>query len=249
MTTDPHKAREWLEDWTDVTGVEGLVVKAMNQRDRPRARDRAWTKIRRRDTTEAIIGAITRPTLLILGRHDPTRHLRPIGRTVPLRPDAARQLAEHLTPAGAGHPPGPTRSSRRHGAPTTSSTPPSSSPASSQRSAPTPPSTGAAYTGTRSGTCASARTRPSMTCPGSAGARPQLGSRLTWPIPGATGRRRRSSMGRPGRRRGTSGVRRGLCEPSVPHRLRAGGRGGLGRAGQGRGPAGRYRSHMRAPRA
>ncbi|MFD9574906.1 ATP-dependent DNA ligase [Streptomyces sp. NPDC059982] len=108
MTTDPDKAREWLEDWTDVTGVEGLVVKAMNQRYRPGVRDRAWTKIRRRNTTEAIIGAITgtlnRPQLLILGRHDPTGHLRPIGRTVPLRPDTARELAEHLTPASSGHP-------------------------------------------------------------------------------------------------------------------------------------------------
>ncbi|MFF8280714.1 hypothetical protein ACF05T_32405 [Streptomyces lateritius] len=108
MTTDPDKAQEWLEDWTDVTGVEGLVVKALNQRYRPGVRDRAWTKIRRRDTTEAIIGAITdtlaRPQLLILGRHDPTGRLRPIGRTVPLRPDAARQLAEHLTPASSGHP-------------------------------------------------------------------------------------------------------------------------------------------------
>ncbi|WP_051833552.1 hypothetical protein [Streptomyces katrae] len=95
MTTDPDKAREWLEDRTDVTGVEGLVVKAMNQRYRPGARDRAWIKIRRRTTTEAIIGAITgtltRPQLLILGCHDPTGRLRPIGRTVPLRPDAARQ--------------------------------------------------------------------------------------------------------------------------------------------------------------
>ncbi|WP_405786600.1 hypothetical protein OG753_40130 [Streptomyces sp. NBC_00029] len=24
MTTDPAKAREWLEDWTDVSGGEGL---------------------------------------------------------------------------------------------------------------------------------------------------------------------------------------------------------------------------------
>ncbi|MFF5939016.1 ATP-dependent DNA ligase [Streptomyces sp. NPDC012508] len=71
MTTDPDKAREWLEDWTDVTGITGTL---------------------------------THPQLLILGRHDPTGRLRPIGRTVPLRPDAARQLAEHLTPAGTGHP-------------------------------------------------------------------------------------------------------------------------------------------------
>ncbi|MGW0402100.1 ATP-dependent DNA ligase [Streptomyces sp. NPDC003002] len=108
MTTDPAKAREWLEDWTDVTGVEGLVVKALNHRYRPGARDRAWTKIRRGSTAEAITGAITgtltRPQLLILGRHDRTGRLRPIGRTVPLRPAAARELAEHLTPAAVGHP-------------------------------------------------------------------------------------------------------------------------------------------------
>ncbi|WP_053675841.1 hypothetical protein [Streptomyces sp. WM4235] len=48
MTTDVAKAREWLGDWTDVSGVEGLVVKGMSQRYRPGAR--AWTKIRRRDT-------------------------------------------------------------------------------------------------------------------------------------------------------------------------------------------------------
>ncbi|MFD3780323.1 hypothetical protein [Streptomyces sp. NPDC058612] len=27
MTTDPDRAREWLEDWTDVSGVEGILVK------------------------------------------------------------------------------------------------------------------------------------------------------------------------------------------------------------------------------
>ncbi|MGW9368857.1 hypothetical protein ACWGVR_02365 [Streptomyces xanthophaeus] len=43
MTTDPDKAREWLEDWTDVSGVEGILIKNMNQCCRPGARDRAWT--------------------------------------------------------------------------------------------------------------------------------------------------------------------------------------------------------------
>ncbi|MGW7027128.1 hypothetical protein ACWGFX_08065 [Streptomyces xanthophaeus] len=79
----------------------------MGQHYRPGARDRAWTKIRRRNTTEAVIGAITgtlaRPQLLVLGRHDATGRLRSVGRTVPLRPDAARTLAEQLTPAGPGH--------------------------------------------------------------------------------------------------------------------------------------------------
>lgn len=106
MTTDPATAREWLEEWTDVSGVEGLVVKKMNQRYLPGSR--GWTKIRSRDSTEAIIGAITgtltRPQFLVLGRHDATGRLRPICRTVPLRPDAARQLAEHLALAGPGHP-------------------------------------------------------------------------------------------------------------------------------------------------
>ena len=106
MTTDLAKAREWLGTWTDVSGVEGLVIKNMEQRYLPRTR--AWTKVRRRDTTEAIIGAITgtltRPPLLILGRHDSTGRLRTVGRTVPLRPDQARQVAEHLTPAAPGHP-------------------------------------------------------------------------------------------------------------------------------------------------
>ncbi|MER5775505.1 hypothetical protein ABT144_14645 [Streptomyces sp. NPDC002039] len=106
MTADPAKAWEWLDDWTDVSGVEGLVIKGMSRRYRPGAR--AWTKIRRRGTTEAIIGAITgtltRPQLLILGRHDQSGRLHGIGRTVPLRPDAARLVAEHLTPADPGHP-------------------------------------------------------------------------------------------------------------------------------------------------
>ncbi|WP_374104447.1 hypothetical protein [Streptomyces sp. ISL-43] len=52
MATDMAEAGEWLESWTDVSGVEGLVVKNMTQPHRPAAR--GWTKIRRRDTTEAI---------------------------------------------------------------------------------------------------------------------------------------------------------------------------------------------------
>ncbi|GHI68823.1 hypothetical protein Snoj_27410 [Streptomyces nojiriensis] len=106
MTTDLARAREWLESWTDVSGVEGILVKPLNGRYLPGYR--GWTKIRRRDTTEAIVGAITgtltRPGLLVLGRHDHDGRLRAVGRTVPLRPDAARQVAEHLTAAAPGHP-------------------------------------------------------------------------------------------------------------------------------------------------
>ncbi|WP_240802107.1 RNA ligase family protein [Streptomyces sp. A1136] len=106
MTTDAAKAREWLESWTDVSGVEGIVVKPQS-RYMPGHRG-AWTKVRRRDTTEAITGAITgtltRPQLLVLGRHDPDGRLRAVGRTVPLRTEAAHLVAEHLTVADSGRP-------------------------------------------------------------------------------------------------------------------------------------------------
>ncbi|MFJ2598975.1 ATP-dependent DNA ligase [Streptomyces erythrochromogenes] len=100
------KAREWLESWTDVSGVEGILVKPLNSRYLPGYR--GWTKIRRRDTAETIVGAITgtltRPQLLVLGRHNTGGRLRAVGRTVPLRPDTARQVAEHLAAAAPGHP-------------------------------------------------------------------------------------------------------------------------------------------------
>ncbi|OKK10615.1 DNA ligase [Streptomyces sp. CB00455] len=107
MTTDAAKARAWLESWTEVSGVEGIVVKPLTSRYLPGHRG-AWTKVRRRDTTEAIIGAITgtltRPQLLVLGRHDQDGRLRAVGRTVPLRTEAARLVAEHLTAAVRRHP-------------------------------------------------------------------------------------------------------------------------------------------------
>ncbi|THA28111.1 ATP-dependent DNA ligase [Streptomyces sp. A1547] len=107
MTTDPAKAREWLESWTDVSGVEGILCKPQTSRYMPGHRG-AWTKGRRRDTTEAIIGAttgtLTRPQLLLLGRHDQTGRLRTVGRTVPLRTEAAHLVAEHLAAADPGHP-------------------------------------------------------------------------------------------------------------------------------------------------
>ncbi|MFF9212907.1 MULTISPECIES: ATP-dependent DNA ligase [unclassified Streptomyces] len=105
-TDDPATAQEWLASWTRVPGVEGLIIRGTEQHYLRGAR--ALYKVRRRDTTEAIIGAITgpleHPQTLILGRYDDTGHLRPVGRSTPLRNDAARQLAERLTPAGPRHP-------------------------------------------------------------------------------------------------------------------------------------------------
>nr|WP_263301927.1 hypothetical protein [Streptomyces purpurogeneiscleroticus] len=68
---------------------------------------RALYKVRRRDTTEAVIGAITgrlgQPQTLVLGRYDDTGQLRAVGRSTPLCPDAVRELAGRLRPAGPGH--------------------------------------------------------------------------------------------------------------------------------------------------
>ncbi|MEU3407634.1 ATP-dependent DNA ligase [Streptomyces sp. NPDC006670] len=106
MTTDLAKAREWLESRTDVFGVEGIVCKPLNSKYLPGYQ--GWTKIKRRDATEAIVGAITgsltRPQLLVLGRHDNLGRLRAVGRTVPLRPHLSQQVSEHLAPAYPGHP-------------------------------------------------------------------------------------------------------------------------------------------------
>ncbi|MFJ8159985.1 ATP-dependent DNA ligase [Streptomyces sp. NPDC096136] len=107
MTTDLVKAEQWLEEWSGTeTGLEGIVVKPMRQPYQPGCR--GWYKLRRRDTTEALIGAVTgtlaRPHLLLLGRHDSHGHLHPVGRTGPLRPEAARLVAGSLIPADEGHP-------------------------------------------------------------------------------------------------------------------------------------------------
>ncbi|MCB5164987.1 ATP-dependent DNA ligase [Streptomyces bambusae] len=106
MTTDLVEAEEWLEAATDLTGVEGIVVKAMDQPYQPGRK--GWYKLRRRDTTEAVIGAITgspaRPRLLLLGRRDPQGRLLPIGRTAPLRAEDARLVGGNLRPAADDHP-------------------------------------------------------------------------------------------------------------------------------------------------
>ncbi|MEU6895893.1 ATP-dependent DNA ligase [Streptomyces sp. NPDC046557] len=102
MTTDLIKAQKWLESWTYVSGLEGIVVKAMNQPYQPGYR--GWYKLRRRDTVEAITGTLLRPQLLLLGRHDTHDRLHSVGRTVPLRPEAAHLVGENLTAADPDHP-------------------------------------------------------------------------------------------------------------------------------------------------
>lgn len=108
MTRDRAVAEEWLRDWTEVSGLEGVVLKPVSGRYTPGKRQGGWVKIRRRDTTEAIVGAVTgtvaRPQLLVLGRYDDHGRLRSVGRTTVLRPEMARQFTGRLTPARPDHP-------------------------------------------------------------------------------------------------------------------------------------------------
>ncbi|MEU0037589.1 ATP-dependent DNA ligase [Streptomyces sp. NPDC006333] len=103
-TTDPDTIREWLT-WTTV-GVEGVVLKRLDEPYRPAAR--SWRKYKVRETTEAIVGAITgspvAPRTLLLGRYDDQERLQYIGRTTPLPRTAGVALAGLLTAARAVHP-------------------------------------------------------------------------------------------------------------------------------------------------
>ncbi|MGW1809084.1 ATP-dependent DNA ligase [Streptomyces sp. NPDC002078] len=105
-TSDVRTAQEWLTSWTRVPGVEGLVIRGRDQRYLPGVR--GWYKIRRRNTTEGIVGAITgtlpRPQSLLLGRYDQGGALQLVARSTLLYPEAARRLAGRLTAARPGHP-------------------------------------------------------------------------------------------------------------------------------------------------
>ncbi|WP_053677847.1 hypothetical protein [Streptomyces sp. XY66] len=84
------EAQQWLESWTEISGVEGIVLKAMNQPCR--LGHRGWYKLRKRNTTGVIIGVITgiliRPQLLLGGPVAVAQH-RSIGRTAALSAELA----------------------------------------------------------------------------------------------------------------------------------------------------------------
>jgi ATP-dependent DNA ligase len=104
MTGDLDEARRWFEDFRPA-GVEGLVAKGAATRYAPGRRD--WLKVKSWETTEVIaggvIGPIERPSQLVAGRFR-DGELVVVGRTSPLSPQQAAELAAVLTPAGDDHP-------------------------------------------------------------------------------------------------------------------------------------------------
>ncbi|MEU5958264.1 ATP-dependent DNA ligase [Streptomyces sp. NPDC047525] len=105
-TPDFDVATSWLDPAWGAAGIEGVVAKGRAQRYHPG--ERAWIKVRRRDTHEAIVGAVTggrqRPTTVLLGRYDDRGRFHFIGRSVPLAKRLQSALAENLAVAPADHP-------------------------------------------------------------------------------------------------------------------------------------------------
>ncbi|MEU1918339.1 ATP-dependent DNA ligase [Streptomyces massasporeus] len=103
-TTDPDAVREWLT--LGAVGMEGVVYKRLDGRYEPGAR--GWLKYKVRETTEAIVGAVTgclaSPRGLLLGRYDDQQRLQYIGRTTTLARATGNAIGGHLTPGEPGHP-------------------------------------------------------------------------------------------------------------------------------------------------
>ncbi|WP_284982298.1 ATP-dependent DNA ligase [Arthrobacter sp. efr-133-TYG-118] len=104
-THDRAVAVQWWDDLAH-TGVEGVMAKRL---DEPcRGGVRAWFKVKRRDTTEAVVAAVigscSRPTMLVLGLHDDSGRLRFAGRTGSLSSDQAAKAAGFLRPPAGEHP-------------------------------------------------------------------------------------------------------------------------------------------------
>ncbi|MGW4599234.1 ATP-dependent DNA ligase [Streptomyces sp. NPDC004457] len=103
-TTDPQTVGEWLT-WASV-GMEGVVFKRLDDVYRPSVR--GWRKYKVRETSEAIVGAVTgsptAPRTLLLGRYDDEGRLQYVGRTTTLARQAGAAVAGLLAAGRRGHP-------------------------------------------------------------------------------------------------------------------------------------------------
>lgn len=103
-TTDRETAAQWFEDLPP-TGIEGLVIKDLNQPYTPGAR--SWLKLKHRETLDiicgAVIGPISQPGEVVAGLILDGK-LRIVGRSTPLKAKDSRELARWLHPPVGEHP-------------------------------------------------------------------------------------------------------------------------------------------------
>ncbi|MDX3696419.1 hypothetical protein PV726_40210 [Streptomyces europaeiscabiei] len=103
-TTEADVVREWLT-WASV-GMEGVVFKRLDGAYRPSVR--GWEKYKVRETSEAIVGAVTGslavPRTLLLGRYDAEGRFQYVGRTTILAQAAGAAVAGLLAAGRRGHP-------------------------------------------------------------------------------------------------------------------------------------------------
>lgn len=110
QTDDPDVAREWFDGLAQA-GIEGLVIKDTRRSYQPDRR--GWDKLKRRVTTEAVvggvIGSVHMPMSLILARwHPDLAKWMVAGRTIDLTGHQQAEIADLLHKAGSEHPWGPT---------------------------------------------------------------------------------------------------------------------------------------------
>ena len=105
LTDDFETAQQWLTVYA-WSGIEGLVAKG--GASTYRGATRGWQKFKHRTTEEAVVGAvigpITRPDSVVVGRYTDGGQLIIVGRSVPLTGAQAASLAGVLEPAGPDHP-------------------------------------------------------------------------------------------------------------------------------------------------
>ncbi|MER5295264.1 ATP-dependent DNA ligase [Streptomyces pharetrae] len=105
-TLDRATAQEWLDPAWGTAGIEGVMVKGLDQPYLPGKR--AWLKVRSHVSSEAVLAGITGsladPQTLLLGRYDTTGRLRLVARSTPLRTADRREIAQRLAPGGPDHP-------------------------------------------------------------------------------------------------------------------------------------------------
>lgn len=103
-TTDRGVAEQWLEELPH-TGIEGLVIKGLNQPYTPGVR--SWMKLKHRETLDiicgAVIGPLTQPSEVVAGLIL-DGELRIVGRSTALKTREGRELARWLQPPSGEHP-------------------------------------------------------------------------------------------------------------------------------------------------